>query len=496
MSEKLVLTPEQKEFKKANRALFIEIKKGSTEKEKPLNKTELTKIIKAKGFDGDVEEVIAVANIEGFTKIKQATVTEVTESKKVKTDKKTTNDDNKDEDLKIKYKKIISALQKLRKANGEDYLTQDEVTEALDKLGNRKNAVSISSEEMDDFLSILIKEHIISATEEFEDEEEEEEKTEDELTLEGYREMSDDQLDNDLGEAKDHIKWYMRHVYRNGTLLTNQEERMYAERYDISKKEGATEAEKMLGDEAREIMVKRNLRLVVNIAKKYKSRGLPFQDLIAEGNNGLIRAINKYDYTKGFKISTYATWWIRQAITRAIADQARTVRIPVHMVETINKLSKVTRDLTQEYGRQPTDEELAKEMGEGFTPKKINQIRLINIDPTSLDKSVHSEGESFLYDFIEDKRITTPDDFARNREIISKINEVLPKYLNEREVRIIRMRNGLNEGNEDIGVAMTLEDIGSIEDISRERVRQIESKALKKIKERAKKDLDHFTKEV
>ncbi len=496
MSEKLVLTPEQKEFKKAHRALFIEIKKGSTEKEKPLNKTELNKIIKAKEFEGDVEKVIAVANIEGFTKIKQTTATEVAESKTKETDKKTT-EDNKNEDLKIKYKKIISALQKLRKANGEEYLTQDEVTEAIDKLGNKKNAVSISSEEMDDFLLILMNEHIISPSEEFEDDEEEEEiKSEDELALEGYREMSDDQLDNDLGEAKDHIKWYMRHVYRNGTLLTNQEERMYAERFDKSKMEGATPTEIMLGDEARDIMVKRNLRLVVNIAKKYKSRGLPFQDLIAEGNNGLIRAINKYDYTKGFKISTYATWWIRQAITRAIADQARTVRIPVHMVETINKLSKVTRDLTQEYGRQPTDEELAKEMGEGFTPKKINQIRLINIDPTSLDKSVHSEGESFLYDFIEDKRITTPDDFARNREIIAKINEVLPKYLNEREVRIIRMRNGLNEENEEIGVAMTLEDIGSIEDISRERVRQIESKALKKIKERAKKDLDHFIKEV
>ncbi len=494
MSEKLVLSTEQKEFKKVNRTLFMEIKKGSLEKDKPLNKTELNKIIKAKGFEGDVEKVIAVANIEGFTKIKQNTpATEVAESKTVKKDDKTSTDKN--EELKIKYKKIISALSKLKKANNEEYLTQDEVTEALDKLGNKKNAVSISSEEMDDFLSILMSEHIISATEDVDDEEEEE-KTEDEIIIEGYREMSDNELDNDLGEAKDHIKWYMRHVYRNGTLLTNQEERMYAERFDKSKMEGATPTEIMLGDEARDIMVKRNLRLVVNIAKKYKSRGLPFQDLIAEGNNGLIRAINKYDYTKGFKISTYATWWIRQAITRAIADQARTVRIPVHMVETINKLSKVTRDLTQKYGRQPTDEELAEEMGEGFTPKKINQIRLINIDPTSLDKSVHSEGESFLYDFIEDKRITTPDDFARNREIIARINEVLPKYLNEREVRIIRMRNGLKEENEDIGEAMTLEDIGKIEDISRERVRQIESKALKKIKERAKKDLEHFIKEV
>ncbi len=492
MSEKLVLTPEHKEFKKGNRTLFIKIKKAFEEKEKNLTKTEINKIIKEVSFDGNEQEVFEISNIEGYSKIKL----DGNEEAKSKNDKKDSNSSN--NDIKIKYKKIINSLRKIQKEREEEYLSQDEVIELLDQLGDKKNAVSISSEEMDDFLFVLTSEGIISSTEEINDDEEEEEveeKTEDELALEGYREMSDDELENDLGEAKDHIKWYMRHVYRNGTLLTNEEEKMYAERFDRSKEPDATPTEKMLGDEARDIMVKRNLRLVVNIAKKYKSRGLPFQDLIAEGNNGLIRAINKYDYTKGFKISTYATWWIRQAITRAIADQARTVRIPVHMVETINKLSKITRELTQVYGRQPSDEELAEEMGEAFTPKKINQIRLINIDPTSLDKSVHSEGESFLYDFIEDKRITTPDDFARNREIISKINEVLPKYLNEREVRIIRKRNGLTEYNEEIGEAQTLEAIGDAEGISRERVRQIESKALKKIKERAKKDLEHFNKE-
>jgi|GEM_PF-2436809 len=165
------------------------------------------------------------------------------------------------------------------------------------------------------------------------------------------------------------------------------------------------------------------------------------------------------------------------------------------MVETINKLSKVTREQMQELGRQPTDDELAKAMGEGFTGKKINLIRLINIDPTSLNRSTHSEGESFLYDFIEDKRITTPDDFARNQEIISKINEVLPKYLNEREVDIIRLRNGIPEGAKEIGESTSLEAIGEMFNISRERVRQIESKAMKKLKEKAKKDLDYFTHE-
>ncbi len=490
MSEKIVLTPEHKEFKKENRTLFIKIKKAFETKEKTLTKTELNKIIKENNSEVEIDKVIEVSNIEGFTKIKQDSNLEANSKNENK-------EANSKDDVKIKYKKIINALKRTLAKSDQDFLTQDDVAEMLEELGNKKNAVTISSEEMDEFLFVLTSEGIVSTVENVDDEEEEqvEEKTEDEIALEGYRQMTDDELDNDLGEAKDHIKWYMRHVYRNGTLLTNDEEKMYAERFDKSKSPDATETEKMLGDEARDIMVKRNLRLVVNIAKKYKSRGLPFQDLIAEGNNGLIRAINKYDYTKGFKISTYATWWIRQAITRAIADQARTVRIPVHMVETINKLSKVTRDLTQVYGRQPTDEELAEEMGEMFTPKKINQIRLINIDPTSLDKSVHSEGESFLYDFIEDKRITTPDDFARNREIISKINEVLPKYLNEREVRIIRMRNGLDIYSEEIGEALTLEAIGEAEGISRERVRQIESKALKKIKERAKKDLEHFNKE-
>ncbi len=493
MTIKNELTQIQKDIKKENRALFTLIKKTFESEGKNLTKTNLKKLAKEKSYEGDIEDIAEITNFLGYSKIKITKEEQAEAKPKDKGNKSATKDKT---EIKIKYKKILSALKKVMKQRGEDFLNQDEVFEILDTLGNGKNVVQIEEEEMSDFLIILEDEHIISGNEDMSDEEEEEEeRTEDEIILDSYRDMSDDQLENDLGEATDHIKWYMRHVYRNGTLLSSEEEMMYAQRFERSKDPKATHAEKMLGEEAKEIMVKRNLRLVVNIAKKYKSRGLPFQDLIAEGNNGLIKAINKYDYTKGFKISTYATWWIRQAITRAIADQARTVRIPVHMVETINKLSKITRDLTQEYGRQPSDEELAKAMGPQFTPHKINQIRLINIDPTSLDKSVHSEGESFLYDFIEDKRITTPDDFARNREIIFKINEVLPKYLNDREVRVIRRRNGLSEISEEIGKAATLEEIGDEEGISRERVRQIESKALKKIKERARKDLEHFNKE-
>lgn len=404
-------------------------------------------------------------------------------------------------DVYKRYKSVILSLKKALKNNKKEFFSQGEIFKFLEK-----NKLFIETEETDDFLTLLVDKKIISlsndkTTEEFniiededieETEEEKKERLENEEKLKNYRKMNDSDLENDLGEANDHIKWYMRHVFINGKLLTSEEEKKYAKRYEISKSSSATKIEKELGEEAKNIMIKRNLRLVVNIAKKYKQRGLPFQDLIAEGNNGLIRAINKYDYTKGFKISTYATWWIRQAITRAIADQARTIRIPVHMIETINKLSKVTRELMQEYGRQPTDDELAIGMGEGFNARKINKIRLINIDPTSLDKSIHSEGESFLYDFIEDKKVMTPDEYTKNKEIISKINSILPKYLNEKEVRIIRYRNGLEEGTTEIGIAKDFEEIGSLEDCTKERVKQIESKALKKLKERARKDLEHF----
>ncbi len=486
------LNAKQTELKKKNRALFMSIKKTFIKKGKPLSKTELNKLMDEKGLIGTrkPELIYDISNIEGFSKIKLDTEKKIKPKKDQETKKtKKIVEKKSNTELYKKYKKIISSFEKNLKKSKTKFFTQDEIFLMLEKL-----KVTLEENETDDFIYLLIERGIILGDEEISDNDDVEEVSEEEKKLEEYREMSDEELENDLGEARDHIKWYMRHVYRNGTLLSADEEIELAKAFEKSKDPNATKNEKLDGEYAKEVLVKRNLRLVVNIAKKYKARGLPFQDLIAEGNNGLIRAINKYDYTKGFKISTYATWWIRQAITRAIADQARTVRIPVHMVETINKLSKVTREQIQELGRQPTDEELAEVMGEGFTAKKINQIRLINIDPTSLDKSVHSEGESFLYDFIEDKRVTTPDDFARNREIIVKINDVLPKYLTEREVQIIRMRNGLTEFSDEIGESMTLEDIGKILDpeVTRERVRQIESKAMKKLKEKAKKDLEHF----
>ncbi len=492
MTKNLEFSDNQKNLLKKNKILFDEINKFHKNKGKILTKKELLSLIDKNGFSGtkDIFDIFDISELKGFSK--------KIEREENKMKEKNEKNNKSDVDLYKKYKKIVNSFESKLKKIDEDYFSQDEIFKMLGKI-----KVTLDEDELDDFISILKNRKIILSSESEDENEDdliddlnsEEELNEEKTSLNKYREMTDNQLDNDLGEARDHIKWYMRHVYRNGHLLTSKEEMELAKKFDRSKQPDATEEERYIGEKAKEEMIKRNLRLVVNIAKKYKSRGLPFQDLIAEGNNGLIRAINKYDYTKGFKISTYATWWIRQAITRAIADQARTVRIPVHMVETINKLSKITRELIQEYGRQPTDEELAEKMGPNFTSKKINQIRLINIDPTSLDKSIHSEGESFLYDFIEDKRIVTPDDFARNKEIIVKINDVLSKYLTEREVNIIRLRNGLKENSDEIGKSATLEEVGKIEGVSRERVRQIESKAMKKIKERAKKDLEYFLRE-
>ncbi len=407
-------------------------------------------------------------------------------------------------ELEIKYKDLVSILSKRLKVEKKDEFSIAEVFDILGKLN-----LFIDDDELEELFSFLVRKKLV--TKEFVEEKsvndtlkeleselifagsEEEFEEDEEDVMEELEQISDKDLDNvELSDTNDQIKWYMRQVGKYGVLLTHDQEIKLAIKMEEGEFKNATAFQKQEACDAKDILIKRNLRLVINIAKKYKTRGLPFPDLISEGNNGLIRAINKYDYKKGFKVSTYATWWIRQSITRAIADQARIVRIPVHMVETINKLAKVTRDLNQEYGRLPTDEELAIAMGEGFTANKINQIRLINIDPTSLDKSIRSEGESFLYDFIEDKKVTVPDDFARNKEIIAKINEILPKYLNPREVEVVRLRNGLNSNSDVIGSRQTLEEIGEKFGVTRERIRQIESKAMKKIKDKAKKDLQHF----
>ena len=263
-------------------------------------------------------------------------------------------------------------------------------------------------------------------------------------------------------KINDPVKMYLKEIGRV-ELLNPEDEIEIAKRVES-------------GDqEAKKILISANLRLVVSIAKKYTGRGMLFLDLIQEGNMGLIKAVEKFDYRKGFKFSTYATWWIRQAITRAIADQARTIRIPVHMVETINKMTRVQRQLVQELGRDPTAKEIADRMG-NLSEDKVRDIQRIALDPVSLETPIGEEDDSHLGDFIEDKDALSPDQYANNQLLKDEIDLVL-KTLTEREEKVLRLRFGLEDGR-----TRTLEEVGREFDVTRERIRQIEAKALRKLK--------------
>ena len=294
-----------------------------------------------------------------------------------------------------------------------------------------------------------------------------------------YNQSDDDDDMNQLGsnvKINDPVKMYLKEIGRVD-LLTHEQEIELAKRI-------------LEGDEqAKKELAAANLRLVVSIAKRYVGRGMLFLDLIQEGNMGLIKAVEKFDYTKGFKFSTYATWWIRQAITRAIADQARTIRIPVHMVETINKLTRIQRQLVQELGREPTAEEIAEKM-DGMTPAKVREIQKISLEPVSLETPIGEEDDSHLGDFIEDEGAMSPDDYASNELLKDELNEVLLE-LTDREEKVLRLRFGLDDGR-----ARTLEEVGKEFNVTRERIRQIEAKALRKLKhpsrsKRLKDFLDH-----
>ncbi len=263
-------------------------------------------------------------------------------------------------------------------------------------------------------------------------------------------------------KINDPVKMYLKEIGRV-PLLNPEDEPEIARRIKAG------------DEEAKNVLISSNLRLVVSIAKKYVGRGLLFLDLIQEGNMGLVKAVEKFDYTKGFKFSTYATWWIRQAITRAIADQARTIRIPVHMVETINKLTRIQRQLVQDLGREPSAEEIAEKMG-NISPEKVREIQKIALEPVSLETPIGEEDDSHLGDFIEDKEATSPDEYANNQLLKDEINNVL-KGLTEREEKVLRLRFGLLDGR-----TRTLEEVGREFNVTRERIRQIEAKALRKLK--------------
>ncbi len=277
-------------------------------------------------------------------------------------------------------------------------------------------------------------------------------------------------------QLNDPVKMYLKEIGRV-PLLRPEDEPEIAKRIEAG------------DEEAKNILISSNLRLVVSIAKKYVGRGMLFLDLIQEGNMGLVKAVEKFDYTKGFKFSTYATWWIRQAITRAIADQARTIRIPVHMVETINKLTRIQRQLVQELGRDPSAEEIAAKM-DGITPEKVREIQKIALEPVSLETPIGEEDDSHLGDFIEDKDAMSPDEYANNQLLKDEINNVL-SGLTEREEKVLRLRFGLYDGR-----TRTLEEVGKEFNVTRERIRQIEAKALRKLKHptRSKRLKDFFDK--
>ncbi|RJP30714.1 MAG: RNA polymerase sigma factor RpoD [Actinobacteria bacterium] len=375
----------------------------------------------------------------------------------------------------------------LSKGQGRGVLTQEEIGESL-------QALHLSPEQMDHFYSLLEELNVevmdgpsAENLREMEEEEEEEE------AEEAYEEK-EESLDKDMELAgktptNDPVRMYLKEIGKV-PLLTASEEVDLAKKIEAGEEASAKLRDKgdklsreelrMLrrqertGQEAKRKLVEANLRLVVSIAKRYVGRGMLFLDLIQEGNLGLIRAVEKFDFRKGYKFSTYATWWIRQAITRAIADQARTIRIPVHMVETINKLIRVQRSLLQELGREPTPEEIAEQME--LTPEKVREIIKVSQEPVSLETPIGEEEDSHLGDFIEDSDAVVPIDAASFILLQEQLEDVL-NSLNEREKEVIRLRFGLTDGH-----PRTLEEVGREFGVTRERIRQIESKTLAKLR--------------
>ena len=321
-----------------------------------------------------------------------------------------------------------------------------------EQLANVLKGLELDSDSLDELYNVFSENNIAVVSEE--DANKGGESKQDEIILD------DDILTKDLN-INDPVRMYLKEIGQI-KLLTMEEELELADRI-------------MAGDqEAKTILAEANLRLVVSIAKRYVGRGMLFLDLIQEGNIGLMKSVEKFDVGKGFKFSTDATWWIRQAITRAIADQARTIRVPVHMVETINKLARIQRQMTLELNREPSEEELAEKMGTSV--EKIREIYKISQEPVSLETPIGEEDDSHLGDFVPDERNMSPEEYATNEMLKDEISEVL-LTLTEREEKVIRLRFGLEDGK-----SRTLEEVGQMFGVTRERIRQIEAKALRKLR--------------
>lgn len=375
---------------------------------------------------------------------------------------------------KSRLEEIIEQL--LAKGRKAGALTSKEITDALHE------EVELTAEQLDDMYEVLQKSNIDVITDDAEVAAEEDDIIEDEEESDEVREAKEVSLDLSIPEGvniDDPVRMYLKEIGRV-PLLSADEEILLAQQIEAGAKDDASYKEMKAGERAKQKLIDANLRLVVSIAKRYVGRGMLFLDLIQEGNLGLIKAVDKFDYTKGYKFSTYATWWIRQAITRAIADQARTIRIPVHMVETINKLIRISRQLLQDKGREPLPEEIAE--GMGISVERVREIQKIAQEPVSLETPIGEEEDSHLGDFIEDQDAIAPDDAASYILLKEQIEDVF-SCLTDREQQVLVLRFGLKDGK-----PRTLEEVGQHFSVTRERIRQIEGKALTKLHNRGKRD--------
>ena len=376
---------------------------------------------------------------------------------------------------KSQIEEIVAQL--LEKGRKSGVLTQSEISDALHE------QTDLTAEQLDD-IYVTFNKLNIEVVPDVEDDDKDDALEPDDDVDEDRDAASEKNISIDLSvdasvNIDDPVRMYLKEIGRV-PLLSADEEIVLAKQIEAGAEEDATYKEIQLSKKAKKKLVDANLRLVVSIAKRYVGRGMLFLDLIQEGNLGLIKAVDKFDYTKGYKFSTYATWWIRQAITRAIADQARTIRIPVHMVETINKLIRISRQLLQDKGREPTPEEIAE--GMGITAERVREIQKIAQEPVSLETPIGEEEDSHLGDFIEDQDALAPDDAASYILLQEQIEDVFT-CLTDREQQVLILRFGLKDGK-----PRTLEEVGQHFNVTRERIRQIEGKALTKLRNRGKRD--------